>query len=69
MSTSDSALGLDDTLEALGLATAAFLVVVGLATLVGMPWTTGGLLPGLTQSLGAVFAVVVGAAIAWIARE
>lgn len=69
MSTSDSTLGFDDTLEPLGLATAAFLVIVGLGTLAGTPWNTGALLAGIVQSLGGVLAALLGVALAWIIRR
>jgi len=67
MSTSGSVLDFDDTLEPLGLATAAFLVIVGLGTLAGTPWSTG--LGGIGQSLGGVLAVLLGAALGWVVRR
>ena len=60
-----------DTLEPLGIGFGAFLVLVGIATIVGTPWAykSGGALLLIGQVLGALAAVAIGAGLAWIARE
>lgn len=57
-----------DRLATLGAAVGVFLVLVGVATIVGTPWTQGDLLAGVVQMVGAAFAVLIGAALAWLAR-
>lgn len=59
----------EDRLEVVGLATGAFLVLVGLGTLVGIPFTpTGGVGVALVQALGALGTVAVGVGLAWLVR-
>jgi hypothetical protein len=58
----------EDWLATLGVAAGGFLILVGLATIAGTPWTHGNLLAGLIQMLGAALAVAIGAALAWLAR-
>lgn len=63
----------DDGLEPVGIAFGAFLVLVGLGTIVGTPWTTNPdtLAVGI-KILGSVAAVALGAGIAylsWTGRE
>jgi len=67
MSTTDDA-RFADRLEPFGLAAGAFLVLVGILTIVGMPWQTLRPLAGAIQTLGGVAAIGVGAALAWLAR-
>lgn len=64
-------LPVEDTLEGIGIAAGAFLVLAGLATLVGMPWVNkgGGLPVAAANAAGAVGAVAIGAAIAWLVRQ
>lgn len=64
-------LPVEDSLEALGLAVGAYLVLVGLATLVGMPWTNkpGGAAVAAANVGGAVAAVAVGVGLAWLVRQ
>lgn len=58
-----------DRLSVVGLAVGALLVLVGLATLVGTPWTTARtMLAGVTQVVGAVLAIVLGVGLAWLTR-
>ncbi|WP_458187780.1 hypothetical protein [Haladaptatus sp. NG-WS-4] len=59
-----------DPLEPLGIAFGVFLVLVGVATLVGMPWAnkSGSALLMLGQIVGALSAVGIGAALAWVVR-
>ena len=62
-------LGFTDKLEVLGLLVGAFLVLVGLGTLSGLPWeTAASTMAGVTQVVGAIVAIGIGAALAWIAR-
>lgn len=63
-------LPVEDALEGVGLAAAAFLVLAGLATLAGMPWVNkgGGMPVALANVAGGVGAIVVGAALAWLVR-
>lgn len=58
-----------DPLEPIGIAAGVLLVLVGIATLVGTPWAfKGGGIVAVGQILGAVSAVAIGAALAWLAR-
>jgi len=59
-----------DPLESVGTAAGVFLVLVGIATLVGMPWAhkSGGAVLMLGQIVGALSAVGVGAGLAWLVR-
>ncbi|WP_423743442.1 hypothetical protein V5735_10295 (plasmid) [Haladaptatus sp. SPP-AMP-3] len=61
---------ISDPLEPLGTAFGVLLVLIGIGTLVGMPWAhkSGSALLMLGQILGAVAAIGIGAALAWIAR-
>jgi hypothetical protein len=58
----------EDRLTTLGLVVGVSLVLVGLATALGTPWTQGNFLAGLVQVVGAVLAVLIGAGLAWLAR-
>lgn len=59
----------EDSLEALGLAAGAFLVLVGLGTIAGAPWTYKASLPvAVIQVVGALAAIGVGAGLAWLVR-
>lgn len=60
----------DDTLESLGAVTGVFLVLVGLGTVIGMPWqTNAGLLVSIIQLLGVVGTVAAGAGIVWLTQQ
>lgn len=57
----------EDSLEPWGLAAGGFLVVVGLATVAGMPWTTKASLAAAgLQVLGALATAAVGAGLVWL---
>lgn len=57
----------DDTLEPLGIAAGGFLVLVGLGTVVGSPWTTNpDVLAVALQILGALATVALGAGLAYL---
>lgn len=59
----------EDRLELFGLAAGVFLVVVGLATVAGAPWThKASLGASVLQVLGALGTVAVGAGLVWLAR-
>lgn len=61
---------IDDELEPLGVGVGALLVLIGLTTLVGTPWTAKpGVLVAVGQILGAVATVTVGVGLAWLARR
>lgn len=56
-----------DRLDVLGVLVGAFVALVGLGTLVGMPWQhSGGGLVTVLQILGALAAVGVGVGLAWL---
>lgn len=57
----------DDALEPLGVAAGGFLLLVGLGTLAGTPWTTAssGLAAGITV-LGALATMAVGVGLAYL---
>jgi len=58
-----------DKLEVLGLLVGAFLVLVGLGTLSGLPWqTAASTMAGVTQVLGAIIAIGVGVGLALLTR-
>ncbi|MCG1004565.1 MULTISPECIES: hypothetical protein [Halobacterium] len=58
-----------DTLDVYGVLVGVFVALVGIATLVGMPWqyTNSGVVTVL-QALGALGAVGIGAGLAWLAH-
>ncbi|WP_410766285.1 hypothetical protein [Haloferax sp. DFSO60] len=60
-----------DTSELLLLAVGVFLVLVGIATLVGMPWryNGGGIGLGALQIFGAVATIALGGALAWLGNS
>lgn len=60
-------LDFEDRLEPLGIALGAFLVLVGLGTLVGMPWTLG-ISAGavILQLVGIVALLGLGVGLAWL---
>jgi hypothetical protein len=57
-------------LEPIGIAFGALLVLIGIGTLVGTPWAhkSGSALLMLGQIFGAVAAIGIGGALAWVAR-
>ena len=59
----------EDTLEPLGIGVGVFLVLVGIATVLGTPWThKDPMLPiAILQILGALAIVGIGAGPAWLA--
>ncbi|WP_266079662.1 hypothetical protein [Haladaptatus caseinilyticus] len=59
-----------DPLEPLGIAMGVLLVLIGIATLVGTPWAhkSGNFLVMLGQILGALSAIGIGGALAWVSR-
>ena len=58
-----------DKLEVLGILVGAFLVLVGLGTLSGIPWETAATaMAGVTQVVGAIIAIGLGVGLAWLAR-
>lgn len=59
----------EDRLEPLGIATGVLLVLVGIGTVAGTPWTTAdsAVAAGI-QVFGAVLAAVVGVALAWLSK-
>lgn len=63
----------DDELEPVGIAVGAFLVLVGLATVAGTPWTTNpDTLAVAIKILGSLATVALGAGLAylsWSGRE
>jgi hypothetical protein len=60
-----------DKLDLYGVLVGAFLALVGLGTLVGMPWqySGGGGLVTVLQILGALSAIGIGVGLAWLAHE
>lgn len=59
---------LEDPLEPLGVAVGALLVLIGIATLVGTPWSykSASALIMIGQILGALAAIAIGAGLAWL---
>lgn len=59
-----------DSLEPLGTAVGAFLVLVGLGTVLGMPWATNNsIATSAAQLLGVVLTIAIGAGLIWFARN
>lgn len=59
----------EDRLELIGIGVGAFLVLVGLGTLVGQPWTqTVSTLAWVAQVVGALLSIAVGAGLVWLTR-
>lgn len=57
----------DDRLEPVGIVLGVLLVLIGLATVAGMPWVTkGNLLVAAIQVLAALATAGVGAFLAWL---
>lgn len=63
-----SVFDVDDPLEPLGIVGGVLLVVFGLGTLVGQPWTTKPIAAVLVQFVGVMLMVGVGVGLVWIAR-
>ena len=65
--------GIDDPLEPLGIAAGAFLLLAGLATVAGAPWTVhASIVSAVIQVVGALLMALVGAGlvfISWTGRE
>jgi hypothetical protein len=61
-------LGFSDRLELVGLLTGAFLILVGIGTIVGMPWTTLGGAVGGVKAIAGLLAVGVGVGLGWLSR-
>ncbi|KZN24860.1 hypothetical protein A4G99_11115 [Haladaptatus sp. R4] len=61
---------IEDPLEPLGVAFGILLVLIGIGTLVGMPWAhkSGSALLMVGQIVGAIAAIGIGAALAWVTR-
>lgn len=60
----------EDRLEPLGTVAGAFLVLIGLGTIVGMPWQTNGdLAASVVQLLGILATMAVGAGLVWLSRQ
>jgi len=56
-----------DRLDVFGVLAGVFVALVGVGTLVGMPWQySGGGLVTVLQILGSLAAVVVGVGLAWL---
>ncbi|SDF40159.1 hypothetical protein [Halorientalis regularis] len=60
--------GFSDRLELLGLLTGAFLVLAGLGTVAGTPWTTLGGAVGGVKVIGGLLAIGVGVGLGWLSR-
>jgi hypothetical protein len=59
----------EDDLELVGLAVGALLVLVGLTTIAGAPWTVQpDVAPLVGRLLGAFGAIAVGAGLLWLSR-
>jgi hypothetical protein len=61
-------LDFEDRLEPVGIAVGALLVLVGVATVLGMPWGVKPVGPALVQVLGALATAAIGAGLVYISR-
>jgi hypothetical protein len=60
----------DDLLEPVGIGVGVLLVLVGLATVAGTPWTTkASVAAAVIQVVGALGTAAVGAGLVWLARH
>jgi hypothetical protein len=60
----------DDRLEPVGVGVGVFLVLVGLTTVAGMPWTTKATMAAaVVQIVGALGTVGVGVGLVWLSRQ
>jgi hypothetical protein len=60
----------DDRLEPVGVGVGVLLVLVGLTTVAGMPWTTKATMAAAAvQIVGALGTVAVGAGLVWLSRQ
>lgn len=58
-----------DRLEPVGIATGAFLVLLSLGALAGMPWNTNtSVVVSVLQLLGIATTIAIGIGLAWLAR-
>lgn len=57
-----------DVLEPLGTGAGVLLVLIGIATIVGMPWEIKDIAPAVVQVLGALGTIGIGAALVWLSR-
>lgn len=59
----------DDRLEPVGIAVGVLLVLIGITTILGVPWATkGDLLASIIQIVGALGTVGIGALLVWLSR-
>jgi hypothetical protein len=56
-----------DTLAGVGAGLGALLVIIGIATVLGQPWTTNSLAGAGVKVFGGIVAVVIGVGLAWLA--
>jgi len=60
----------DDRLEPVGVGVGVLLVLVGLATVAGMPWTTKATMAAAAvQIVGALGTAAVGVGLVWLSRQ
>lgn len=60
----------DDAFEPLGTAVGGLLVLIGLGTIVGMPWATNGdLAASIVQMVGILATIGIGAGLVWLSRQ
>ena len=61
---------MEDPLEPLGVVFGVLLVLIGIGTLVGTPWSykSGSVVLMIGQIIGALAAIGIGAALAWVTR-
>ncbi|MEF8776671.1 MAG: hypothetical protein V5A43_09260 [Haloarculaceae archaeon] len=57
-----------DSLEPLGIVAGVLLVLFGLGTVVGQPWTTKSPIAVLVQLIGVVAMIAVGVGLVWLSR-
>lgn len=58
----------EDPLEPLGIGAGALLVLIGLATIAGMPWEIKPIAPAALQVVGSIATIAIGVVLAWISR-
>jgi len=58
----------EDTLEPLGTGAGVLLILIGIATIVGMPWEIKGIAAAGLQILGALGTIGIGGILVWLSR-
>jgi hypothetical protein len=56
----------DDRLELVGFGLGVLLILIGIATILGQPWTIKSIVPALLQIVGSLGAIAIGGVLIWL---